>query len=116
MTNKVKTGNGVVIKSHASKAYVTEAVSSAIVKTVFDNFGVPYQAFFNRSDARSGSTLAVPTTKHLGILGADIGLAQLSMHSACESFAFRDFESLCRGLDGYFSTRITREENDFRIE
>lgn len=115
-TNKVKTGGGVVIKSHAGKAYVTEATSSAIVKETFTRHGVSYQTFFNRSDAKSGGTLAVPTTRHLGILGADIGIAQLAMHSACECFAFTDFEELCRGVEGYYSSRILRKESSVYID
>lgn len=115
-TNKVKTGNGIVIKSHASKAYITESTSSAILKTTFEMHGVPYQTFHNRSDAKSGGTLAVPTTRHLGIIGADIGIAQLAMHSACECFAYKDFDYLCRGIDGYFSSRILRKENSLLID
>ena len=44
-TNKTVMDGGIVIKSHANKAYVTDAISSAIVKTIFDNNDV--RAFFN---------------------------------------------------------------------
>ena len=80
-------GGGVVIKNHANKAYTTDALSSAVIKTVFDKAGVRYQTFFNRSDMRSGGTLGAISLGHVGVLSADLGLAQLAMHSASECFA-----------------------------
>ncbi|MBQ8374733.1 MAG: M18 family aminopeptidase, partial [Clostridia bacterium] len=100
-TNKTLMGGGVVIKSHANKAYATDALSAAIVKTVFTNAGVKYQTFFNRSDMRSGSTLGVIAQSRTSILCADLGLAQLAMHSANECFAKSDFEELVNGLTAF---------------
>ena len=50
-------GKGVAIKGHAGGAYTTDALSSAVVRTVFARAEAPLQVFYNRSDARSGSTL-----------------------------------------------------------
>lgn len=99
-------GGGVVIKNHANKAYTTDAVSSAIVKTVFDKAGVKYQTFFNRSDMRSGGTLGAISLGHVGVLSADLGLAQLAMHSASECFAKADYAELVNGLTAYYSSDI----------
>ncbi len=103
-TNKTMLGGGVVIKNHAGGAYITDAISSAVVKTLFDKAGVKHQSFFNRSDMRSGSTLGASVLARFGVIGADIGLAQLSMHSACESFAYSDYTELVNGLTAYYSS------------
>ena len=114
-TNKVVLGGGIVIKAHANKAYITDATSSAIVKTIFDNAEVPYQSFFNRSDVASGSTLGSIAQSHTGIPGADIGIAQLAMHSACECFAKTDYLAMVKGLTAYFNATIVRSEEGIII-
>ena len=112
-TNKTKMGGGVVIKSHANGAYITDGVSSALFKSVLEKAGVKYQTFFNRSDMRSGSTLGVAAAKKLGVSGVDLGLAQLAMHSACECFAKADYEELVNGLTAFYSSDILAEDDGF---
>lgn len=114
-TNKTLLGGGVVIKSHADNAYITDAVSSAVVKTVFRNAGAKYQYFFNRSDARSGGTLGALSLRHVSIAGADMGLAQLAMHSACECFAKADYQDLMKGLTEFYSSEIFRVDEGFIV-
>ncbi len=115
-TNKTVMGGGVVIKSHANKAYTTDALSSAVVKTIFKKAGVKYQSFFNRSDMRSGGTLGAISLGHVGILSADLGLAQLAMHSASECFAAGDYEELISGLTAYYSSDIFFTEDGVEIK
>ena len=110
-TNETLLGKGIVIKHHAGKAYITDATSSAVVKTVFDNAGVKYQSFFNRSDVRSGGTLGAIALRHTGMLGADIGLAQLAMHSACECFAAEDYRQMDEGLRAFFTASLVRTDD-----
>ncbi len=114
-TNKTVLGGGVVVKAHANKAYVTDGLSSALVKTVFDKAGIKHQSFFNRSDVRSGSTLGVALSARLGLAGVDIGVAQLAMHSACECFAKSDYQELVSGLTAFFSTDIFVANNEYII-
>ena len=104
-----------MVKSHANGSYVTESVADCIVKTIFDNAGVTHQAFFNRSDVRSGSTLGKIALTRMGILGADIGLAQLAMHSAMESFVLSDYTELVNGLTAFFSTEIVTENDGWSV-
>ncbi|MBQ8308398.1 MAG: M18 family aminopeptidase [Clostridia bacterium] len=115
-TNKTLLGGGIVIKSHAGGAYITDAVSSAVVKTVFEKAGVTYQSFFNRSDVRSGSTLGVSALTRLGMAGADIGIAQLAMHSACECFAASDFDEYVNGMTAFYSSDIFVENDGFTVQ
>ncbi len=110
-TNIVALGKGVVIKSHAGRAYCTDAMSSAIIKKIFDGANVPYQTFFNRSDLKSGSTLGSIAQRHIGVAGADIGIPQLAMHSAAECCAKADCLALVTGLTAYFSATIARTDD-----
>ena len=114
-TNKAVLGGGVVIKNHANKAYITDAMSSAIVKTVFEKADVKYQAFFNRSDVRSGSTLGAASIRHVGMRGADIGIAQLAMHSACECCAIEDLSELTKGLTAFYQSNVVQEGDEISI-
>ncbi len=115
-TNKVTMGKGIVLKSHAGKAYITDGSSSAVLKTIFENADVPYQTFFNRSDIQSGSTLGVLAQRHVGIKGADIGIAQLAMHSACECFAKADYLSMVEGISAFFRSTIKVDADDIVVE
>lgn len=115
-TNKTLLGGGVVIKSHAGGAYITDGVSNAVVTTILDKAGVKHQAFFNRSDVRSGTTLGVSALAKTSMAGADVGLAQLAMHSACECFCGSDYTELVNGLTAFYSSNILADENGFIIE
>ena len=83
---------------------------------MFDNAEVPYQNFFNRSDVRSGSTLGALVTRHVSMPGADIGIPQLAMHSACESMAITDYEVMVKGLSAYFATTLKVTEENVYVE
>ena len=107
LTNKPTLGGGVLIKNHANKAYITDGLSSAIVKTIFDKADVRYQAFFNRSDMQSGSTLGAAALRHTSMRGADIGLCQLAMHSACECCAASDYDEMEKGLAAFYATNLS---------
>ncbi len=115
-TNVVTMGEGVVMKSHAAKAYTTDALSLAIVKTIFEQADVKHQSFFNRSDMKSGSTLGVLAQRHVSIPAADVGIPQLAMHSACECFAKADYLALVEGLTAYFATSLVREGDEIIIK
>lgn len=114
-TNKTVLSGGVAIKAHANGAYITDALAAATVRTIFDKAGVKHQNFFNRSDMRSGSTLGVAALTRMGVAGADIGLAQLAMHSACECFAKEDYAELVNGLTAFYSSDLLADGNGFLV-
>jgi aspartyl aminopeptidase len=114
-TNKCVMGGGVAIKYHAKGSYITDGLTAGVVKALFDKAGVKHQAFFNRADVRSGGTLGQTTVERLGVPGADIGIAQLSMHSACECFAHADYEELKNGLIAFYSSDFLTEDDGFII-
>ena len=107
-TNLTTLGGGVVIKHHAKKAYATTAKTAALFQTVLEGAGIAYQAFFNRSGAKSGGTLGACSITQLGIPTIDIGIAQLAMHSACECIAKSDYSAFENGLTAFFAADFTK--------
>lgn len=116
LTNRPVLGGGVVIKGHAGGAYTTNALSSAVVKTIFNRAGVKYQPFYNRSDMRSGGTLGAISLGQVGIPSADLGLAQLAMHSAVETMAGSDYKELLKGLRAFYASAFEMDGETIRIK
>lgn len=114
-TNRPYMSGGVVIKNHANKAYTTDALSSALIKDIFDGAGVKYQTFYNRSDMRGGSTLGAISIGQISILTVDLGLAQLAMHSAMECFAGEDYLTLVKGLTAFYSSSLDIGEGKITV-
>lgn len=102
-TNRVMLGKGIVIKHHANRNYTSDAFSSSLIKTVFDKAEVKHQDFFMRSDLPCGGTLGAISSRQVSIRSVDIGLAQLAMHSAVETFAVADYDEAVKGLTSFFS-------------
>ncbi len=85
---------GVVIKYNASQNYITSSVGAAYIRELCRENGIKVQSFVNRSDSPGGSTLGNLSTTQLPIPGADIGVAQLAMHSSYETSGANDTEEL----------------------
>lgn len=115
-TNKTVLGNGVAIKVHAGGAYTTDALSSAVFKTILKNANVKYQSFFNRSDMRSGSTLGAISFAQVSVLSVDLGLPQLAMHSAMETFCKSDYAELERALKAFYASDITFTDGNVTVK
>ncbi|MGN0107857.1 MAG: M18 family aminopeptidase [Hominilimicola sp.] len=88
--NRVYMNGGIVIKYNANQRYTTDAVSEAVVKYVCERANVPYQMYANRSDIPGGSTLGNLSNEKVSLNTADVGLAQLAMHSAYETAGTKD--------------------------
>ena len=101
--NRVYMNRGVVIKHNANQKYTTDAVSDAIFTLVCGKAEVPVQHFSNRSDLVGGSTLGNLSNAHVAMDTVDIGLAQLAMHSACETAGTKDLEYLVRAMEAFWS-------------
>ena len=104
--NRVYMNRGVVIKSSASQKYTTDGLSAAVFERICSMAGVPVQRFANRSDAAGGSTLGNIANAHASMNTVDIGLAQLAMHSACETAGTKDVEYMCRALTAFYEAEI----------
>ena len=104
--NAVVMNGGVVIKYNASQRYTTDAVSSALFKVMCEGAGVPTQSYANRSDIPGGSTLGAMSVMKVSINSADIGLAQLAMHSSYETAGAKDLEYMVKALEKFFSSSV----------
>lgn len=101
-TSPVYMNKGIVIKYNAAQKYTTNAVSSAYVKSLCLELGQSYQEFTNRSDMRGGSTLGNISNAEVSLLSADIGIAQLAMHSSVETCGLNDIEDMAKLLAAHY--------------
>ena len=95
---------GPVIKVNANQRYATDAGGQAVLIDAAQRAGVPYQVFVSRNDQPCGSTIGPLTAARLGIATADVGVAQLSMHSARELCGAEDAERFVGLLTGFLRT------------
>lgn len=102
---KVVMNGGIVIKHHTN--YSTDALSSAILKTILDKAGVKYQDYYNNSDIRCGGTIGLVTSARLNMRACDIGLAQLAMHSGIETIGLSDIPVMESCIKAFFSTTLS---------
>lgn len=76
-------GGGVVVKTNANQRYTSNAPTTFILRRVAHLAGVPLQEFEVRNDSNCGSTVGPGLSRV--IRTADVGLAQLAMHSIRET-------------------------------
>jgi len=103
---QARLNGGVVIKHHPN--YATDGLSSALVKRILDG-KVPVQDYYNRSDVRCGSTLGLATARALGMKTCDVGLAQLAMHSACETVGAEDIARMQLAVKLFLSANLSQK-------
>jgi len=75
---------GVALKSNSNQRYATSATSSVAFLDACATARVPHQIFVSRNNMPCGSTIGPITATRLGIDTVDVGVPQLSMHSARE--------------------------------
>lgn len=97
---------GVVIKYNANQQYTTDGISCALVREICRKAQVPVQHYFNRADIPGGSTLGNVANTQLAMISADIGLAQLAMHSAYETAGSKDTEYMAKALSTFFESSL----------
>ena len=113
-TNKVYLNEGIIIERDTN--LTTDAVSSSIFKGICDNANVPYQDCISRSDMDCGDTLGSINQSHIGVDSIDIGIPQLSMHSANELIGSKDVNFMYQALVEFYQTTIIKEKNMLKLE
>ncbi len=81
---------GVALKLNGNQRYATSARGAAHVRTLAEARSVPLQTFVSRNNMPCGSTIGPITATRLGIEAIDVGVPQLSMHSAREMCGIED--------------------------
>ena len=99
--NRPLMNKGIVLKYSANQKYTTDGASAAVFHALCRRAQIPVQDFSNRSDVPGGSTLGNISSTKVPVLSVDIGLAQLAMHSACETAGTEDLAYLIK-FSSYF--------------
>jgi aspartyl aminopeptidase len=95
--------HGPAIKLNANQRYATDAATGALFRACCEKAGVPVQTFVSRNNMPCGSTIGPLTATRLGIATVDVGVPQLSMHSARELCGVADPGHLAAALTAYWS-------------
>lgn len=115
-TNAPILGGGVVIKFNATLKYCTDGLSAALFRSVCHRAGVKHQTYFNRADIAGGSTLGNLAQQKISIPVVDIGLAQLAMHSCCETGAVADAIDLEDALTAYYGSALEIQGETYTLK
>ena len=93
---------GPAIKINSNQRYATSSSTAALFRRACEVAGVPHQTFVSRNNMPCGSTIGPITATRLGIDTVDVGIPQLSMHSARELCGTHDPASLAMALRAAF--------------
>ena len=102
--NKVWPNKGVVIKFNAAQKYTSTGLTIGLFRALCDQAGVPTQIFANRADEPGGSTLGHLLGQQVSVPMVDIGMAQLSMHSAMETAGADDPQYMADAVKAFFNS------------
>jgi aspartyl aminopeptidase len=97
---------GVVVKFNASQRYCTDGVAVAVLRRICEKAEVPVQTYCNRADVPGGSTLGNISLAHVSVPTADIGLAQLAMHSCYETAGVADVAHLETAMAAFYGISL----------
>jgi aspartyl aminopeptidase len=79
---------------NGNQRYATTARGAAHLRSIAQQADTPLQTFVSRNNMPCGSTIGPITSTRLGIEAIDIGVPQLSMHSAREMCGAEDPQHL----------------------
>ena len=102
-TNRPYLNGGPVLKFNSAQKYTTDGVTAAKFRSLCKRAGVPCQTYVNHSDVPGGSTLGNISTSHVSIPSVDVGLPQLSMHSAVETGGVKDTLMAMKVMKEFFA-------------
>jgi len=94
---------GIVLKSHASLRYASNAISQGRLLRLCRQAGIAVQFFTGRSDKPCGSTIGPTCSAHLGIPAVDLGIPIWAMHSCRETAGRRDVDALTAAFAAFWS-------------
>jgi aspartyl aminopeptidase len=93
---------GPALKINSNQRYATSSRTAALFRRACQAADVPMQTFVSRNNMPCGSTIGPITATRLGIDTVDVGVPQLSMHSARELCGAADPRYLADALRAAF--------------
>jgi aspartyl aminopeptidase len=90
-------------KLNGNQRYATTSRGAAHIRGIADAVEAPLQMFVSRNNMPCGSTIGPITSTRLGIEAIDIGVPQLSMHSARELCGAQDPGYLVTLMGGFLT-------------
>ena len=106
---------GVVLKFNANQRYATSGVAAAIYRKLCRKASARVQVYANRSDLPGGSTLGSIASTLVPVEMADIGLAQLAMHSCFETAGVSDLLDLVNICRTLFESSLEKTNGAIRL-
>lgn len=100
----IRAGGGPVIKHNVNARYATDAVGASEFRRACRSAGVPVQDYSHRNDLPCGSTIGPIAASRLGVRTVDVGVAQLSMHSARELMATADVAAMVAAFTSWLAS------------
>lgn len=95
-------GDGVVIKQSGTQRYLSDSEATGILIQICEKNKIPYQKQINRSDVMGGQTLGPLANAYLPMMGEDLGISMLAMHSSMETACVADCEALVAFTKAYY--------------
>lgn len=111
VNHRVYMNEGIVIKANAAQKYTSDAISTALFRSLCEQAGVKVQYFANRSDMMGGSTLGNIAQTQVSLHCVDIGLPQLAMHSCYETAGIDDVEAMIKAIEAFFRTHFHQSDS-----
>ena len=102
IVNRPVLNKGIVLKHASNQHYCTDGASAAIFCKICKENDIPYQFYYNNSDVAGGSTLGNIVLSHTSVFAVDIGIPQLSMHSAYECCGTSDIVYMADFFKAFF--------------
>ena len=99
----VRLGGGPVIKHNVNQRYATDALGAAEFRRCCATVGVEVQEYSHRGDLPCGSTIGPLSSAQLAVRTVDVGMPQLSMHSARELMAVEDVGAMVAAFSAWLA-------------
>ncbi|MCD8018088.1 MAG: M18 family aminopeptidase [Clostridiales bacterium] len=102
-TTRAYLGQGAAIKGSGTFKYASDIRMQAILLGLAEKYDIMLQTINDRNTIRGGKTIGSMIGAHIPMTGCDIGAPMWAMHSARETMAASDYDSLCRILTAFFA-------------
>ena len=94
---------GPALKLNSNQRYATSSTSAAIFIRACESANIKHQMFVSKNNMPCGTTIGPITATRLGIDTVDVGIPQLSMHSAREVCGVSDLVAMQKALCSYMN-------------